>query len=83
MRDSSDAQQHAPECRLPNEPCIGRCPHCDSRLRPVATEWHSTPQFYVAYFRDEYDGALDSKHPMGFGKTEAEAIADLHDQEAA
>lgn len=26
---------------------------------------------------DDYDGAEDSNHPVGFGRTEAEAIADL------
>lgn len=68
------------ECR-----CIygmgGRCSHCDSRLRPISVEFHSTPQLYIAYFRDEYDGAPDSHHPMGFGKTEAEAIADLRSRD--
>ena len=32
---------------------------------------------------DTYDGAPDTKHPfnaIGWGKTEAEAIADLHSQ---
>jgi hypothetical protein len=26
---------------------------------------------------ENYDGAPDSKHPQGFGKTKAEAVADL------
>jgi hypothetical protein len=42
----------------------------------IITDWHSTPQLWVATF-DNYDGAPDSKHPQGFGKTKAEAVADL------
>lgn len=53
----------------------GRCAHCDSRLGSYH-EWHSTPQLWSAVF-DGYDGAPDSKHPMGFGKTKEEAADDL------
>lgn len=45
--------------------------------RPISVEWQSTPALYVAIFREEYDGALDSHHPMGFGRTEEAAVADL------
>jgi hypothetical protein len=50
--------------------------------RPISFEWHSTPQLWSAIFKDEYDGAPDSRSPMGFGKTKAEAIADLLDKDA-
>jgi hypothetical protein len=29
---------------------------------------------------DEYDGATDSHHPVGYGRTEEEAVADLQEQ---
>ncbi len=45
--------------------------------RPIATEWHSTPPAYIAYFADEYDGAVDSRHSIAFGRTEDEAVAAL------
>lgn len=31
---------------------------------------------------DDYDGAPDSNHPIGTGPTEADAIADLLEQDA-
>ena len=33
--------------------------------------------FWVAIFSDEYDGAPDSHSPVGLGKTQDEAVADL------
>lgn len=45
--------------------------------RPIGVDFASTPQLYVAIFEQEYDGAPDSNSPMGFGKTEDEAVADL------
>lgn len=48
--------------------------------RQISVEWHSTPRLFVAYFTQEYDGAIDSHHPVGFGKTEQEAVADLREQ---
>jgi hypothetical protein len=42
----------------------------------IITHWQSTPQLWMATF-ENYDGAPDSKHPQGFGKTKAEAVADL------
>lgn len=48
--------------------------------RPIAVNWESTPALYSAIFSSEYDGAPDAGfQPMGFGKTEAEAVADLID----
>jgi hypothetical protein len=44
----------------------------DSRGRRH-TEWH-------AIDADSYDGAEDSRHPLGVGATEADAIDDLHEQ---
>jgi hypothetical protein len=35
---------------------------------------------WVAVDDDSYDGAEDSRHPIGRGATEAEAIADLMEQ---
>jgi hypothetical protein len=46
----------------------------------IITSWQSTPQLWMAVF-DNYDGAVDSKHPMGFGKTEAQAVEDLLEHE--
>jgi hypothetical protein len=43
--------------------------------------WQSTPQLWMAVF-DNYDGAIDSKHPVGFGRTKEEAAADLIEKEA-
>jgi hypothetical protein len=45
--------------------------------RPISVHLDTTPMLYVATFRNEYDGS----GPMGFGKTEAEAIAHLIEQE--
>ena len=51
--------------------------------RPIAVTWESTPALYSAIFSNEYDGAPDAGfQPMGFGKTEAEAVADLIEQDA-
>lgn len=47
----------------------------------IVTSWHSTPALWSAVDQDTYDGAPDSNHPQGFGRTEAEAIADLLEQE--
>ena len=44
----------------------------DSRGRRH-TEWHAIDS-------DTYDGAPDSHHPVGVGSTEADAVADLHEQ---
>jgi hypothetical protein len=50
--------------------------------RPISVEWQSTPALYMAIFREEYDGAPDAGfQPVGFGKTEAEAVADLMEQD--
>lgn len=57
----------------------GRCRHCDSRLG-VDFSWQSTPQLWAA-MRPDYDGAIDSKYPIGFGKTKADAVAALIEQE--
>ena len=35
---------------------------------------------WCAFDADSYDGAPDARSPIGYGRTEAEAIADLHDQ---
>lgn len=42
--------------------------------------WQSTPQLWAA-MRKDYDGAIDSKCPIGFGRTKEEAAADLIEQE--
>lgn len=44
--------------------------------------WQSTPQLWAA-MRKDYDGAIDSKCPIGFGKTKEEAAADLIERETA
>lgn len=44
--------------------------------RPISVDFDSTPGLYVATF-DNYDGALDSNHPVGLGRTEDAAVADL------
>lgn len=46
----------------------------------VDLNWQSTPQLWMATF-DNYDGAPDSKHPVGLGKTPGEAVADLFEQD--
>ena len=46
----------------------------------ITTSWQSTPQLWMAVF-DDYDGAVDSRHPQGFGKTEAQAVEDLLEHE--
>ena len=46
----------------------------------IITSWQSTPQLWMAVF-DNYDGAIDSRHPMGFGKSEMDSVADLLQQE--
>jgi hypothetical protein len=45
--------------------------------RPISVQWESTPAIYSAIFSDEYDGAPDSRNPVGYGKTEEEAVANL------
>lgn len=50
--------------------------------RPISFEFHSTPQLWSAIFKDEYDGAPDSRSTMGFGKTKFEAVADLLEKDA-
>lgn len=50
--------------------------------RPIRVDWCSTPALYMALFSDEYDGAPDAGfQPMGFGKTEDAAVADLIEQD--
>lgn len=49
--------------------------------RPISTSWESTPALYSAIFTHEYDGAPDSREPIGLGRTEAEAVADLIEQD--
>jgi hypothetical protein len=53
------------------------------RGRPISVELQSALALYSAIFKDEYDGAPDSKHQMGFGKTKEAAIADLIEQDRA
>ena len=48
--------------------------HAGQRIELI---WQSTPALWAAIFADSYDGAEDSHCPMGFGKTEDEAVADL------
>ena len=50
-------------------------------MNDITYYWQSTPQLWMAVF-DNYDGAIDSKHPQGFGRTKEEAAADLLEQEA-
>jgi hypothetical protein len=45
--------------------------------RPIEVIFHTTPMLYLAYFRNEYDGATDSRNPVGYGNTEEEAVVDL------
>jgi hypothetical protein len=53
------------------------------RGRPISVEYHGgVPGLYVAIFENEYDGAPDSRSPMGYGKTEEAAVADLIEQDA-
>jgi hypothetical protein len=50
--------------------------------RPISVTWQSTPALYQAIFSNEYDGAPDAGfQPMGYGKTENEAVQDLIDQD--
>jgi hypothetical protein len=46
----------------------------------IEYSWHSTPQLWCAT-RPGYDGAPDANCPIGFGKTEEEAAADLIEME--
>lgn len=48
--------------------------------RKIVTEFETTPRLWSAVF-DNYDGAPDSHHPMGFGQTELSAVADLLEQD--
>ncbi len=44
----------------------------------IETDWQSTPQVFMAYDADTYDGAPDSNSDCrGYGKTEREAINDF------
>jgi hypothetical protein len=56
---------------------VGADSYRSYRGRPISVEWHGTPGLYTAIFSNEYDGATDSRHPMGYGRTEEEAIAAL------
>jgi hypothetical protein len=49
--------------------------------RPISVHWESTPAIYAAIFHNEYDGAPDSNHPIGYGRTEEAAVADLIEKE--
>lgn len=49
----------------------------DHHGRPILVSWQSTPAMYSAIFEQEYDGAVDSHCPMGFGPTMTEAVLDL------
>lgn len=49
--------------------------------RPIAVHFESMPGMYIAIFDQEYDGAPDSRNPVGMGKTEEAAVADLIEQE--
>lgn len=50
--------------------------------RPIAVSWQSTPALWMAYFAHEYDGAPDAGfQPVGYGKTEEAAVADLIEME--
>lgn len=51
-------------------------------LKPRIITSHDTPPIPVRNFdwsahTDDYDGADDSHHPVGYGRTELEAIQDL------
>jgi hypothetical protein len=48
--------------------------------RPITVDFCSTPGLYAAIFKNEYDGAEDSRSPIGWGRTEDEAVADLIEQ---
>ena len=54
---------------------------CSHQGRPIRVEYHSTPQLYVAVFDQEYDGAPDSHHTMGYGARDIDAVADLIDKD--
>lgn len=57
-------------------------PTYDNNGRPIETSWQSTPALWAAYFKDEYCGCGEC-HPLhGYGKTEAEAMADLEEHRA-
>jgi hypothetical protein len=51
----------------------------------IKTEFHTTPQLWIAYDDDTYDGAEDA-HPrsrlLGIGKTPEEAEASLRESAA-
>ena len=51
-------------------------------MKILATEDPTRPAFtrWIAVDDDTYDGALDGNHPLGQGRTKAEAIADLKEQ---
>lgn len=57
------------------QPCAER----NYQGRPISTD--QPFGYWTAIFSDEYDGAPDSHHPVGMGKTEEEAIADLIEQD--
>lgn len=50
----------------------------------IVTEYWPKPiplrQFDWVAVTDDYDGAPDSHCPVGYGRTEAEAVADLKEQ---
>lgn len=54
----------------------GREIHCEYWRKPIPTDGFDWVCTY-----DDYDGAPDSHHPMGFGRTKEDAIADLLERE--
>lgn len=55
----------------------------DHHGRSILVKWESTPALYSAIFEQEYDGATDSRHPVGLGQEMHQAVADLieHDED--
>lgn len=47
-------------------------------MSAVIVHWHETPALWCAYDADDFDGADDAApFPVGWGRTQAEALADL------
>jgi hypothetical protein len=57
------------------------CTERNYQGRPIDVDFHSTAGLYVAIFKDEYDGAPDSRDPVGLGRSEEAAVADLIEQD--
>lgn len=49
----------------------------------IVTVWDATLAEWCAYDADDFDGAEDAKpFPVGWGRTQAEALADLEAERA-